>query len=211
MKKLILVSFLALMSFAILAQQKPLDEVQANEVVAILTQASTKLETMECKFVQTKQMSMLAESTRAEGKMYYESPDKVRWEYESPYIYALVVIGDQIMMQSETKTEIVDAKSSRLYRGITNIIMGSVTGKKLFDKSVFDVKLFDDGNSWRAELKPLKKDMKRMFTMLTFRFDRKSNLVSSVEFTEAGGDVTHIQFNDMVVDKPIDEALFQLQ
>ena len=211
MKKLFLFSLVVLMSVTTFAQTKPLDEAQSNELIAVLTKGTANLNSMECKFVQTKQMAMIAEPTQAEGKMYYMAPDKIRWEYTTPYVYTLVVNGNDIMMQSETKTEKVDAKSNRMYRGIADIIMGSVTGKKLFDKSAFDVNFFDDGDAWRAELKPLKKDVKRMFSMLTFRFDKKSNLVCSVEFTEAGGDVTHIQFSDMVVDKPIDEALFQLQ
>ena len=211
MKKLFLFSILVLMSVATFAQPKPLDEAQSNELVAVLTQATASIKTMECKFTQTKQMAMLAEPTKAEGTMQYVAPDKIRWEYVSPYVYALVVNGDQITMQSETKTDKVDAKTNRMYKGISDIIMGSVTGKKLFDKSAFDVKLYDDGETWFAELKPLKKDVKRMFSMLAFRFDKKSNLVCGVEFTEISGDVTHIQFNDMVIDKPIDESLFQLQ
>lgn len=211
MKKFFLFTMLAIMSFAAFAQQKPLDETRSNELVTILTQATANIKSMECNFVQTKQMAMLAEPTRAEGIMRYVASDKIRWEYISPYIYTLVVNGEQITMQSETKTDKVDTKSNRMYKGIADIIMGSVTGKKLFDKSAFDVKLYDDGETWLAELKPLKKDVKRMFSMLAFRFDKKSNLVCGVEFTEISGDVTNIQFKDMVVDKPIDEALFQIQ
>lgn len=211
MKKFSISFLLVLVSFVAFAQQKPLDESRSNDLVAVLTQATANIKSLECKFVQTKQMSMLADSTRAEGKMYYVAPDKIRWEYDSPYKYALVVNGEKVLMQSEAKTEIVDAKSNRMYKGITDIIMGSVTGKKLFDKSAFDVKLFDDGSTWRAELKPLKKDLKRMFKLLTFRFDKKSNLVCGIEFTEISGDVTCIRFSDRVVDGSVDNGLFQMQ
>lgn len=210
MKKFFLFSLLVFMSFSTFAQLRSIDEAQSNEVVTILTQATASIKSMECKFVQTKQMAMLAEPTSSEGIMRYVTPDKIRWEYVSPYTYAVVVNGDQIVMQSETKTDKVNAKSNRMYKGIADIIMGSVTGKKLFDKSAFDVKLYEDDETWYAELRPLKKDLKRMFSTLAFRFDKKSSLVCGVEFIEASGDVTHIQFNDMVVDNPIDESLFQL-
>jgi hypothetical protein len=96
-----------------------------------------------------------------------------------------------------------------MYKGMSDLIMGSASGKKLFDTSVFDVKMFDDGEMWLAEMEPLRKDMKRMFAKLVFRFSKKTNVISSVDFIEPKGDVTSIRFEGLQVNKTIDESVFK--
>ena len=174
----------------------------------MLTQAAASMQTMQCCFVQEKTSSMLAEPSMAKGTMHYIAPDKMRWEYIEPYAFALVVNGDHIVKVTDGKSEVLEGKSSRLYQGIVNIIMGSASGKKLFDASVFDVALYDDGTYWRAEMSPKRRDLKRMFSQLVFRFDKKTNGISRVEFKDAGGDVTSIRFEEMRLNEAIDEKVF---
>ena len=147
---------------------------------------------------------MLAEPTVAEGLMSYNSPDKMRWEYTSPYSFALLVDGEKITKITDGNEEILDAKSGRMYQGIVNIIMSSATGQKLFDKSMFNVDIQDVGDFWKAEMLPKKHNMKRMFAMLTFYFGKDDNIIKKVEMTEAGGDVTTIQFYDMKINELCD-------
>lgn len=147
---------------------------------------------------------MLAEPTVSEGLMSYNAPDKMRWEYTSPYSFALLVDGEKITKITDGNEEVLDAKSGRMYQGIVSIIMSSATGQKLFDKSMFDVAITDDGEFWKAEMKPKKHNMKRMFSMLTFYFAKSTNIINKVEMTEASGDVTTIQFYDMKINELCD-------
>ena len=86
--------------------------------------------------------------------------------------------------------------------------MSCASGKKLLDDSMFDITLFDDGKIWRAEMKPLRKDMKRMFSLLTFCFDKKTAVIAVVEMTDAEGNLTQIQFEEKKVNEEIDAQLF---
>ena len=166
------------------------------------------MQTMQCRFMQEKSSSMLAEPSIAKGTMHYVAPDRMRWEYIEPYAFALVVNGEQIVKVTDGKAEALDAKSGRMYQGMVGLIMGSASGKKLFDTSVFDVVLYDEDVCWRAEMTPKRRDMKRMFSQLVFRFDKKTNGISRVEFKDAGGDVTSIRFEDMKLNGAIDEKVF---
>ena len=186
----------------------PISATRSEEIIVSLSQAAAAMQTMQCRFVQQKTSSMLAEPTIAEGTMAYAAPDKMRWEYGKPYAFALIVNGDNIIRKADGKSEIVDAKSNRMYQSIVSIIMGSASGRKLFDKSMFDVVLFDEGGFWRAEMSPLKRDMKRMFSQLVFRFDKKTGIISRVEFLEAGGDVTSIRFEDVKIDATVEDSVF---
>lgn len=197
MKKLYLIGFLMLTSIFSFAQSN-------DEIMEMLTQQAASMQCMNCRFTQQKTMAMLAEPTVSEGLMNYNSPDKMRWEYTSPYSFALLVDGEKITKITDGNEEVLDAKSGRMYQGIVSIIMSSATGQKLFDKSMFDVAITDDGEFWKAEMKPKKHNMKRMFSMLTFYFAKSTNIINKVEMTEAGGDVTTIQFYDMKINELCD-------
>ena len=209
-KKAILLVLFALLGVSIWAQNgKPLTEAESQKVVAELTEAAASMQTLQCRFVQEKTSSMLAEPTVAEGTMHYAASDRMRWEYTKPYAFALVVNGDRIVKVTDGKAEVVDGKSNRMYQGIVSIIMGSASGKKLFDTSVFDVVLYDEDACWRAEMTPKRRDLKRMFSQLVFRFDKKTKGISQVEFKEAGGDITSIRFEDIKLNEAIGESKFQ--
>lgn len=211
MKKLCL--SLLFVAFGLWASaQTPLSEAQSREVMATLTETAASMQTLQCRFVQNKTTALLAEPTVSEGTMLYAAPDKMRWEYTTPYHFALVVNGERIARIMDDKTEVLDAKQSKMYKNMTDLIIGSASGKKLFDTTVFDITLYDDGATWRAEMLPLRKDMKRMFAKLVFRFDRKTGVISSVEFVETKGDTTQIRLEDLRPNIwPLDESLFICQ
>jgi outer membrane lipoprotein carrier protein len=208
-KKAILLVLFALLGVSVWAQNgKPLNEAESQKVVAELTEAAASMQTLQCRFVQAKTSSMLAEPSIAKGTMHYAAPDRMRWEYTEPYAFALVVNGDRIVKVTDGKAEALDAKSGRMYQGMVGIIMGSASGKKLFDTSVFDVVLYDEDVCWRAEMTPKRRDMKRMFSQLVFRFDKKTNGISRVEFVSANGDVTSIRFEEIKVNEAISDKVF---
>ena len=131
MKKIYLIVILTLTSIFCFAQS-------SEEVMEMLTQTAASMQCMNCRFTQQKTMAMLTEPTVSEGLMVYNAPDMMRWEYTSPYSFALLVDGEKITKIIDGNEEILDAKSGRMYQGIVSIIMSSATGKKLFDKSMFD-------------------------------------------------------------------------
>lgn len=205
---LMIVMAVAMATVAVAQTDVPLSDKQSQEVMAQLTEAAMGMKTMQCRFVQSKVSTMLAEPSVAEGTMHFASPDKMRWEYIMPYAFALVVNGDRIVKVTDGKDEVLDGKSGRMYQGMVGLIMGSASGKKLFDTSVFDVVMYDDDTFWRAEMTPKRRDMKRMFSQLVFRFDKKTKGISRVEFKDAGGDLTSIRFEDIKLNEAIGEKVF---
>ena len=135
-KKTIFLLLFALLTTTIWAQsEKPLTEAESQSVISALTQAAASMQTLQCGFVQEKTSSMLAEPSIAKGTMHYSAPDRMRWEYTEPYAFALVVNGEKITKVTDGTAEMLDGKSSRMYQGMVGLIMGSASGKKLFDTS----------------------------------------------------------------------------
>lgn len=208
MKRLWLAILLVTLSMFATAQTQ-LTESQSREVVSSLTEAATSMQTLQCRFVQQKTMSMLAEPTISEGTLHYAAPDKMRWEYAKPYPFALIVNGAQTIRIKDGKAETLDANQAKMYKGLADLIMGSTSGKKLFDTTAFDIVLFDDGNVWKAEMTPKRRDMKRMFSQLVFCFDKTLQTATQVEFIESDGDKTIIQFSEIELDAVIDDGTFK--
>lgn len=209
MKKVLVFTVFALWSTLAFAQT-PLTESQSREVMEMLTQEAASMQTLQCRFVQENTSSMLAEPSVSEGVMVFSAPDKMVWEYLKPYAFALVVNGDRMVKVTNGQAEVLDGKSNRMYQGLASLIMGSATGKNLFDTSMFDVTLFDDAPYWKAEMTPKRRDLKRMFSQLVFRFDKKTNGISRVEFVGTGGDVTSIRFEDIKLNEAVDETRFTI-
>ena len=201
--------FLLMVVFGLsLSAQTPLGETHSQQVITMLTEAATSMQTMQCRFVQSKTMAMLAEPSVSEGTMHFVTPDRLRWEYLSPYPFALIVNGEHIVKVTDGKSEVLEGNAGKMYQGIVGIIMGSASGQKLFDPTVFDVVIFDDEAFWKAEMTPKRRDMKRMFSQLVFRFDKKTNVISRVQLVEASGDVTSIHFEDIRINQAVDESVF---
>ena len=207
MKRVLLSIVLAL--WGIMAfSQTPLSETQSQEVMDALTRTAASMQTLQCRFVQENTSSMLAESSVSEGQMVFSAPDKMIWKYLKPYAFALIVNGERIVKETNGQIEVLDGNSNRMYQGLVSLIMGSATGKNLFDTSMFNVTLYDDDAFWKAEMTPKRRDMKRMFSQLVFRFDKKTNGISRVEFHGTSGDVTDIRFEDILLNEAVDDTLF---
>ena len=207
MKKLLLSILFVAVSLMVTAQTQ-LSESQTQEVICQLTQVASMMQSMQCRFVQEKTSSMLAEPSVAEGTMHYAAPDRMRWEYTAPYAFALVVNGERLVKVTDGKAEVLEGNAGRMYQGMVNLIIGSASGKKLFDTTVFDIVFYDDNGFWRADMTPKRRDMKRMFSQLVFRFDKKTNGISRVEFVSANGDVTSIRFEEIKVNEVIEDKVF---
>lgn len=205
MKRLWISLLIVALGLSVTAQTS-LTEAQSQQLMATLTKAAASMQTMQCRFVQEKTSAILAEPSVSEGTMHFVSPDRLRWEYLTPFPFALVVNGEHIVKVIEGKTEVLEGNAGRMYQGIVNIVMGSASGQKLFDPTVFDVVLTDDDTFWKAEMTPKRRDMKRMFSQMIFCFDKDTQCISRVQLVESSGDLTTIRFEDIRLNESINES-----
>lgn len=200
--------FIALCSFVV--AQTPLGRAQCEELIKSLTERAALIQTMQCSFVQQKTMTMLSEPIVSEGTLCYSASDKMRWEYTQPYQFALIVNGTQTIRVKEGKAEILDANQGKMYKGLTDLIMGSASGKNMFDTSLFDVVFYDDDAFWRAEMTPKRHYIKRMFNQLVFRFNKQTLIIDQVDFVEPNGDKTTIHFDNILLNEAVDNTVFSI-
>lgn len=206
----ILITLCMVTSLTLQAQAplKKVTDAQAQTMVMKINQTAAKIQTLTCQFTQVKTLRFLNDKMTSQGRMCYEGPDKLRWEYTTPYNYAFILNGQKVHIKTAKRQQTIDIRQSRLFQGIARVMMNSVTGKSLTSDKDFACTMLTRGDDWVAELVPQKKEMKQLFTTIRLHFDGKLQMVSQVEMTEKNGDTTIITLKDVKTNGKIDAQMF---
>ncbi len=171
---------------------------QRLKVINEITRNTVGIQSLSCQFTQTKQSSLLVDNAEAKGKMSYSRPKSMRWEYITPYSYALVVEGDSLSMTGNG-TVSTNQKANRMMKEMSSLIIGSINGERLFDERTFSINIYEETGCYRVKMNPKRKDMQRMFQNITFLFGSDDYTVRSVVLTEKSGDATTINFENLTI------------
>lgn len=171
---------------------------QRLKAINEITRNTVGIQSLSCQFTQTKQSSLLVDNAEAKGKMSYSRPKSMRWEYITPYSYALVVEGDSLSMTGNG-TASTNQKANRMMKEMSSLIIGSINGERLFDERTFSINIYEETGCYRVKMNPKRKDMQRMFQNITFLFGSDDYTVRSVVLTEKSGDVTTINFENLTI------------
>ena len=211
MRRLLLTLCMACCCLWLSAQTlKKATEAEAKAMVAEISKTAASIRTLTCNFTQVKTLSFLNDKMASQGRMCYDASGKLRWEYTSPYTYTFILNGQQVHIQSAKNRQTIDIRQSRLFQGIAQVMMNSVTGRNLTSNKDFACTFFTQGDVWVADLVPQRKEMKQMFSTIRLRFDSKRRMVSQVEMNEKRGDVTIITLKDIKTNEAIHQNQFTL-
>ena len=207
MKKILLTTVMLCLALISLSAQQ-LTDLQVKQ--QINTAAST-LQTMQCDFLQTKQLKMLNQELTVRGKMYYQKSDRLRWEYTEPYSYIFILNGDKVLLKNQNRHDVIDVNQNQLFRQIAHVMVNSVVGGCLTDDKRFKTTITTSHKEWIATLQPLRKDMKQMFQQIIIHFNSQNAMVTAVELIEKNGDKTFITLKNIRQNEPIKDGLFAVR
>ena len=200
--------FLALNSFS--QGYQVLTSAQQKDVLNQISQASAKINTLECKFTQKKSISVLSETVVSQGMMYFKKDNHLRWQYNSPYQYLFILSAGKVMIKSENKTEKYDTDKNKIFKEISEIMLGGVSGKMLVDDKKFKAEFSGNSSSIKVVLFPKNKDLQKLMKSITLTFSKKDWTVNSIEMLEKGGDSSLITFTEKNVNKAVSDDLFRI-
>ena len=209
MKRIITIC-LVVMACVANAVAAPLSATQQKEVIAKINKATSGLKSMSCSFTQTKHLSMLSDKMVSEGKMNYKQPNKLRWEYTSPYLYLFIFNGTKVYVGNKSRKDVIDTNSNKLFKEVARIMMSTVTGTALSNAADFSVTVEDGKTLWNVTLIPKKKEMKKMFTRIVLSFSKSDLMISEINLHEKNNDRTNIRLRNIKTNIPINENLFAI-
>lgn len=191
-------------------QSMALTQKEQQAVIASINKSSMAIQSMSSNFTQTKYLSLLSDKLVSEGKISYTRPDKLRWEYTSPYQYLFLFNGTKVYVGSKSKKEVIDTNTNKLFKEVARIMMSTVTGTALSNSSNFDISVSDANTAWKVTLVPKKKEMRSMFAKVILSFNKSNLQVSEIDIIEKNNDKTNIKFGKMIINQKIDASLFTI-
>jgi outer membrane lipoprotein carrier protein len=180
----------------------------SQQIIIQISGATSKLTSMQCDFVQTKTVKMLNEKLVSKGRMYYQQPNRLRWEYMTPYTYTFVFNGQKVSLKKNNRNDVIDVNQNKMFKEIASIMMNSVIGTSLTDRKSFKTTVKDTPAEWVATLVPQSKELKQMFTSIVLHFNKEKSVVVKVEMFEKNGDTTVIALNNIIKNQKIDAKIF---
>ncbi|MBR4268541.1 MAG: outer membrane lipoprotein carrier protein LolA [Prevotella sp.] len=164
--------------------------------VNLLAQNGTvTIKSLTADFKQTKTMKMLGSSMVSTGKMCYASPDKLRWEYTTPYAYTLVMNGQKVMFKRNGRKDVMDTQKNKMFREIGRVMLGSVVVSS---------------KQKQMEM-PLSKQLRALYKSVTLYFNHSTHLVERIVMIEKNGDKTEIELKNVTLNKNISADAFLLR
>lgn len=185
----------------------PKNEQELKQKIAA---ASSKIQSVQCDFVQEKKLSMMKDKSASKGVFYFSKPGKVRLEYRQPNFQAMIVNGSNAYMQDKTKTTKVSISKSKAFQHLNKIIVSSITGSMLESKD-FTSKILENDKQVKLELTPLSKSIKGFLSSIVLVLDKRDYTAARLELHEDGGDYTLLSFSNKVVNSSLPETLFNAQ
>ena len=211
MRKVLLALLLSFFSFVIFAQPPGFTVVgDLKAFRSVFAPAAQRTNSIQCDFVQEKNLSMLAEKITSRGKFWFRKNNLVRMEYTTPFQYLMVINNDKVFIKDGQKQNSISTKSNKLFQQINRITLDCVQGTVL-DNRDFTVRVFESKTSYLLEMTPSARNLKEYFKTVNVFVDKKDFSVATIEMHEPGGDNTTIRFVNKVLNSSIPDALFTVK
>jgi outer membrane lipoprotein-sorting protein len=212
MKKSLLILFIFCLS-GLLVHSSPVDSVfrVMKDTTAFknkLAAFSKSLISIESDFTQHKSMSMLKTPVVSEGYFCYRNGTQVRWEYQQPFEYLVVINDGKLTVKDESHTNNYDMTSNKAFLEINANLTSIIDGSVLEKKTDFSPKYYENDNYYKIELTTVSKDMKEYFSNVVVYFDKTDCSVSKLFMNESSGDNTVIEFHHKKINQPISDEKF---
>ena len=198
---------LFLLSVTAVAQQTPISVSAVKDFRENVERQADDIQTMSGDFLQVKYMKMMQAEAVSTGKLYFKSPDILKWEYFKPYNYKILFKDAQLYINDEGEKSVTKLGSNKLFEKLFSLISGSMNGKLLADTENFDFTYVRVNNDKMVVLIPRDPALRHMFAQIVLIFNSK-NLVDSVKLVEDSGDFTEIYFKNVQINQPIDPTVF---
>ncbi len=172
--------------------------------------ATQHTQSIKSDFVQEKSLSMLSEKIMSKGKFWFKKDNLVRMEYTQPSPYLLIINHNNVLVKDAQKENKISTKSNKLFQQINRMMVDCVQGTALSNPD-FTVAVFESGQGWLVELRPIAKGMKDYFKSIAIVLGKKDYAVTRLEMYEQSGDNTIINFTNKELNAPLADALFAIK
>ncbi len=199
--------FLLLLLFSVnLFAQTKMTPSEAVALEAKVKELAETTETITSDFIQYKHLDFLSNDIKSTGKLSYKSPNLVKWEYSTPFEYALIFKNETLYINNEGKKSNMDMGANKLFEHLNQLMTNSIKGD-MFDTEHFNISYYEKGSDSEVHFAPKDPNFSEFIKAFHLIFNGKGE-VTAVKMVEPSNDYTHIIFSNRIVNTPLTDAVF---
>jgi outer membrane lipoprotein-sorting protein len=202
---------IAITFFTALANGQTNDEIpipDPSEIIEKVNHFSQNTNTISSDFTQVKEMSFMEEQVTSSGRFYFQKEKKMRWEYTSPFTYAIILNDGRIRIIDEGKNKDFDTGSNRMFMEISGVMTGMVNGT-LLTSDQFSATWYEAAGYYKADLVP-EGNLKDYLTRIELKVNKLDFSVDELKMFERSGDYTLVTFHNKKLNETIPAEIFRL-
>ncbi|HKI05910.1 MAG TPA: outer membrane lipoprotein carrier protein LolA [Thermoanaerobaculia bacterium] len=171
-----------------------------------------QLKTLEARFTQQQESSMLTAPEESKGFFSYAAPDRVRWEYQTPSPITVVIRGDEMTTWYRDLKRAETLKVGRQSGQVFKYLGASGSLQTLLEYFTVKLKLPEKkGDDYRLELVPKYQRIAKRLKGMTLWIDGETFFPGRLKYIEADGDTVEYQFSDVKRNMPLPADRFVLK
>lgn len=173
-----------------------------------VTEKAEEVSSVSADFIQVKSMKALDSEPQSRGRVYYQNPDLLKWEYREPFDYHILFRDSSLFILEEGELSEIDLSSNKLFERMGELVAGTMNGKILKANQDFKVTYHRNNGKVSAQIIPLDPRLSGMFSEIYVSFNTEY-LINKVRLIDPSGDYTEILMQNIKINQPIPAAVFQ--
>lgn len=202
--KLILICLFISLSSGVYCQELNIEQHFQNE----LHSKNKEVTSIECRFIQTRKLSMLTNNVSKEGTFYFIKPSNMLLSFDD---------GDFIKMTNEwfemkTSDNITTTKitSNPMLKNLSSILSACVVGDFNKMSKGFSISYDQNLTEWIITLIPQRGKAASRISRIIINFDKSNMSLNLLKMEEKSGDYTSYCFSNKLFNVSIDTKIFNV-
>jgi len=165
-----------------------------------------RLQSIQARFVQEKNMKILARPLVSTGSFIFEAPQSLRWQYHQPVASLLLMHKGKVRKFVGRDGTLVEEKGAQL-DGMQMVLphLSDWLNGQFSDTDMFKVASADEH---RLLLKPQQQGMARVISAIDIVFSEKPGLIDAIILHEGSDSTTTITFSNRTLNEDIADEVF---
>jgi outer membrane lipoprotein carrier protein len=190
-------------------ERKELSKPSQIEISKKLNTLTGDISSIQADFTQEKVFSFMEDKLRSEGKFWFVAPNKIRWQYEKPYPYTVIMNDGKMQVNDDGDKYSMDMRSNQLFKQMNTLITESIQGKLLTEGDDYKQQFYEDSANYIVSFSPKDKNLKAYLKTIEIYFSKENGQVQALKMIESAGDYTFIKFDKRIENKSISDNIFK--
>lgn len=202
-------TFLLLLPLASFTQNDGFHKIEiTRDFRSTFTKKADNILNLQANFKQEKYISYLDASVVSKGFFYFQKPNSIRWEFNDPYQYTIIVNNGTLHIY-DAKGEMNFKEQDNEFFDHLNILVQNALSGNVFSENKYEISLMESNSQYRLTINPNDVKIKDLLIKVDIYLLKQNLTVESLVIYETSGDNTSITFSNRQYNRSIDPNLFE--